>query len=258
MAEKATMADFDYMEKIQKGGVHPKMRAILIDWLVDVHLKFKLLPESLFLTVNLIDRFLSKEKVGKEKLQLVGVTCMLIASKYEEIYAPIVSDFVYITDNAYSKEEILRMERKVISILNFDLQITSSLRFLERLQRVLSVDPLFLNLSKYFLELAQVDFNMLQHSPSMQATSALYLSLKMAKVNKNWIEPLLSTFTHDEQEIRGCAKQMFVLFTKAKTSNLQAVRKKYSMPKFNEVALIQVDSASQEKKEVSQGTIWIN
>lgn len=109
------------------------MRAILIDWLVDVHLKFKLLPESLFLTINLIDRYLSRERVGKEKLQLVGVTCMLIASKYEEIYAPIVSDFVYITDNAYSKEEILRMERKIISTLNFDLQITSSLRFLERL-----------------------------------------------------------------------------------------------------------------------------
>jgi G2/mitotic-specific cyclin-B, other len=225
------------------------MRAILIDWLVDVHLKFKLLPESLFLTVNLIDRYLSREKVGKEKLQLVGVTCMLIASKYEEIYAPIVSDFVYITDNAYSKEEILRMERKVISTLNFDLQITSSLRFLERLQRVLSVDPLFLNLSKYFLELALVDFAMLSHAPSLHAAAALYLSLKMAKVNKNWIEPLLATFTHDEQEVRACAKQLFVLFTKAKTSNLQAVRKKFSLPKFNEVALIQVDS--QEKKEVS-------
>lgn len=92
----------------------------------------------------------------------------------------------------------------------------------------------------------------------MQASSALYLSLKMAKVNKNWIEPLLETFTHSESDIRACAKQMFVLFTKAKTSNLQAVRKKFSMPKFNEVALIQVDSsssaASNEKKEVSKGS----
>lgn len=62
------MPDSDYMERMQKGGIHPKMRAILIDWLVDVHLKFKLLPESLYLTVNLIDRYLSKERVGKEKL----------------------------------------------------------------------------------------------------------------------------------------------------------------------------------------------
>lgn len=86
------------------------MRAILIDWLIEVHLKFKLLPETLFLTVNLIDRFLEKAIIQRTKLQLVGVTSMLIASKYEEIYAPEVRDFVYITDKAYSKEEILKME----------------------------------------------------------------------------------------------------------------------------------------------------
>ena len=87
------------------------MRSILIDWLVEVHLKFKLVPESLYLTVNLIDRYLEREQVHRSKLQLVGVTAMLIACKYEEIYPPIVKDFVYITDNAYTKEEILEQER---------------------------------------------------------------------------------------------------------------------------------------------------
>ena len=97
------------------------MRAILIDWLVEVHLKFKLVPESLYLTVNLIDRYLEKEQVNRQRLQLVGVTAMLIACKYEEIYPPIVKDFVYITDNAYSKEEILEMERKMLQTLDFDI-----------------------------------------------------------------------------------------------------------------------------------------
>lgn len=87
------------------------MRAILIDWLIEVHLKFKLLPETLFLTINLIDRYLEKTVIPRTKLQLVGVTSMLISSKYEEIYAPEVRDFVYITDKAYSKEEILAMEQ---------------------------------------------------------------------------------------------------------------------------------------------------
>jgi G2/mitotic-specific cyclin-B, other len=68
--------------------VNEKMRAILIDWLVEVHLKFKLVPETLYLTVNLIDRYLERVEVMRDKLQLVGVTAMLIASKYEEIYAP--------------------------------------------------------------------------------------------------------------------------------------------------------------------------
>jgi len=68
--------------------INEKMRSILIDWLIEVHLKFKLLPETLYLTVNLIDRYLAKELIPRNKLQLVGVTSMLIASKYEEIYAP--------------------------------------------------------------------------------------------------------------------------------------------------------------------------
>ena len=83
--------------------INASMREILVDWLIEVHLKFKLLPETLYLTVNLIDRYLEKQNVLRNKLQLVGVTAMLIASKYEEISPPIVTDFVYITDNAYDK-----------------------------------------------------------------------------------------------------------------------------------------------------------
>jgi G2/mitotic-specific cyclin-B, other len=86
--------------------INEKMRAILVDWIIEVHLKFKLLPETLFITVSLIDRYLEKVQIKRNNLQLVGVTAMLIASKYEEIYAPEVRDFVYITDNAYTKEEI--------------------------------------------------------------------------------------------------------------------------------------------------------
>ena len=157
------------------------MRSILIDWLVEVHLKFKLLPETLYLTVNLIDRYLGKEQVHRSHLQLIGVTAMLIACKYEEIYPPIVKDFVYITDNAYSKEEILEMERKMLCALDFDIQITSAYRFLERYAKVLKADTLIFNLSRYLLELALVSYKMVRYSNSNLAASALYLSLKMTK-----------------------------------------------------------------------------
>lgn len=83
--------------------INDKMRAILVDWLIEVHLKFKLQAETLFITINIIDRFLEKQKVGKSRLQLVGVTALLIACKYEEIYPPEMKDFVYITDRAYTK-----------------------------------------------------------------------------------------------------------------------------------------------------------
>ena len=83
------------------------MRTVLVDWLIEVHLKFTLLPETLYLTVNLIDRYLALESVSRKRLQLVGVTAMLIASKYEEIYPPEIKDFVFVTDQAYNRDDVL-------------------------------------------------------------------------------------------------------------------------------------------------------
>lgn len=120
----------------QQNDINEKMRAILVDWIIEVHLKFKLLPETLFLTVSLIDRYLEKVAIMRTRLQLVGVTAMLIASKYEEIYAPEVRDFVYITDNAYTRKEIFEMEYSMLSELEFNLTTPSSYRFLERFAKI--------------------------------------------------------------------------------------------------------------------------
>ena len=187
--ESEYMAAPTYMEK--QADVNEKMRAILVDWLIEVHLKFKLVPESLYLTVNLIDRFLDKEQVNRQKLQLVGVTAMFIACKYEEIYPPIVKDFVYITDNAYTKEEILQMERKMLQTLDFNIQITSSFRFLERYCKVAHADSLLFNLSRYVVELSLVSYRMLKYSNSNLSASALYLSLKMTKHQNPWTDQLI-------------------------------------------------------------------
>lgn len=118
--EGGTLSNQAYMRKQQ--DINESMRAILVDWLIDVHLKFKLLPETLFLTVNLIDRYLSLKPMARGKLQLLGVAALLISTKYEEIYPPTCKDMVYITDNAYSKEDILAMESNVLIALDFNIQ----------------------------------------------------------------------------------------------------------------------------------------
>jgi hypothetical protein len=102
--EKTTSVRPNYME--HQDEINTRMRAILVDWLVQVHHKFKMVPETLYLTVNLIDRYLEKRYVSRQELQLVGVASLLIASKYEEIYIPEMSDFVYICDNAYTLDEV--------------------------------------------------------------------------------------------------------------------------------------------------------
>ena len=117
--ETSTIPKASYMKN--QNDINESMRAILVDWLVDVHLKFKLLSETLFLTVNLIDRYLSIKQIPRTKLQLIGVSAMLITTKYEEIYPPTVKDFVYITDNAYSREEVLETESEILQALDFDI-----------------------------------------------------------------------------------------------------------------------------------------
>ena len=78
--------------------ISEKMRSILVDWLIDVHVKFKLSDNTLYLAINIMDRFLCKTKLSRKKLQLLGVSAMMIACKLEEIYAPEIKDFVYISD----------------------------------------------------------------------------------------------------------------------------------------------------------------
>ena len=117
--EKKYLVNPEYMSK--QSDINNRMRAILIDWLIDVHLKYKLVPQTMYIAVNLIDRYLEKNDTNRAYLQLVGVTAMFIAYKYEEIYPPELKDFVYITDGTYVKSDVLKMENKMLASLNFDV-----------------------------------------------------------------------------------------------------------------------------------------
>ena len=188
------------------------MRAILIDWLIEVHLKFKLLPETLFLTINLIDRYLEKQVIPRTKLQLVGVTSMLISSKYEEIYAPEVRDFVYITDKAYTKEEILAMEQAILATLDFNITTPSTYRFLERFSKIANADAPLFNLARYLIELPLIEYRMLKYCPSNVAASALFLAQKiMQRGEPAWNEIIQTHSGYSESQLRPCAKDLCIL-----------------------------------------------
>ena len=102
--------------------INENVRAILVDWIISVHAKFKLLPETLYLTINLIDRYFARFVVMKADVQLVGVASLLIATKYEEIYPPTVKDFIYLTDNTYTRQQIIAMEQSILFHLEFEIQ----------------------------------------------------------------------------------------------------------------------------------------
>ncbi|KAL3922220.1 MAG: hypothetical protein SGPRY_004637, partial [Prymnesium sp.] len=232
LAQPTLLASATFMET-QK-DVNEKMRAILIDWLVEVHLKFKLMVETLYLTVNLIDRFLEKEPITRNKLQLVGVTAMFIASKYEEIYAPECRDFVYISDKAYTREQILSMEGLMLSKLGFQLTTPNAFVFLKRYCKVAGIISTTRSktelLAHYLVELTLQEYKMLQYLPSTIAASAVYLALKTMGQTP-WTAELKQHSCYTEAALLPCARDMHALHKNAPTNNLQAVRKKFAQEK---------------------------
>ncbi|GMF05499.1 unnamed protein product [Ambrosiozyma monospora] len=94
--ELKTLPDPNYLH--WQRNLRPKMRSILVDWMVEVHLKFRLLPETLYLSINIMDRFMSKESVQVDRLQLLATGALFIAAKYEEVYSPSVKNYAYVTD----------------------------------------------------------------------------------------------------------------------------------------------------------------
>jgi len=204
------------------------MRAILVDWLSEVHLKFKLLPETFFISVNIMDRFLEREKVERSKLQLVGITALMIAAKYEEIYPPELRDYAYIADNAYTKSQILQMEFKILSLLQFGFTFPTPYRFLERYIKLIGEDPSLLPQACFFAELAYLDVGLLRYPPSLIAGAGLYLALRF-KVNGDqaFEKELSEQLSLNDTELKACAKEIYSLFQSSRGSQLQAMRKKY-------------------------------
>lgn len=154
--------DPNYM--VMQDKIDEQIRSTLIDWLIQIHYNFKLLPETLFLTVNIIDRYFSIQQVSKRDVQLVGITALLIVTKYEEIYPPLLKDFIFISDNEYKAEEILEMEKKILFGLDFDVSLCTSYRFLERFSKLCKTDSVTFFLSQYMLELGLLDSKMSQFS----------------------------------------------------------------------------------------------
>jgi len=112
-------------------------------------------------------------------VQLVGVASLLIATKYEEIYPPTVKDFIYLTDNAYNRKEVLEMEQKILFSLDFCIIETSAYRFLERYSKIARADSVVFFLAQYLLELALLDSKMNQYPPSLMASAALYVAMRV-------------------------------------------------------------------------------
>lgn len=177
MVQLTTQANPDYMST--QDEVTWKMRGILVDWLIEIHSKFRLLPETIFLAVNIVDRFLSLRNVSLVKFQLVGIASLFIASKYEEVVCPSISNFLYMTDGGYDEDEMLRAERYILQQLDFNMSYPNPINFLRRISKADGYDISSRTMAKYFMEISTVDHAFLNCVPSVIAAAATWLARRV-------------------------------------------------------------------------------
>ncbi|KAA3476790.1 cyclin-A1-4-like [Gossypium australe] len=265
----------DFMDMVQK-DINANMRAILIDWLVEVSYgrlqntravyviqeitlssycfrdifvteEYRLVPETLFLTVNYIDRYLSGNSINRQQLQLLGVACMMIASlfhvsKYEEVSAPQVEEFCYVTDNTYCKDEILQMESSVLNYLKFEMTVPTTKFFLRQFvcaaEMINQVQLLqFECLANYIAELSLLEYTMLHYAPSLIAASAAFLARFILSPSRKPWDSVLGHYTlYQPSDFGNCVKALHHLYRNGGGANLPAIREKYSQHKYKFVA----------------------
>ncbi|GMF53307.1 unnamed protein product [Phytophthora fragariaefolia] len=220
-------------------SVRPKMRAVLVDWLVEVHQRFELEAQTLYLTVNYIDRYLAQVSVKSQRFQLVGVAALLIASKFEEIYPCDMDDLLYICERSYSKADLVDCERDLLNIFKFNLAVPSVSSFLGYyLEHFEEEDELIGQLSGYFAECSLLDFGFCaKYEPSLVACACLLAAYCYIE---NQTPPLVWNYRLEEltgyavETILPCAQELWSILIEP--SDMTAVATKYSAKEFGEVA----------------------
>lgn len=223
---------------IGQSQITEKHRLKLVDWIIEVSQKFELKEETLFLIINLVDRYLSTTNLDLDKLQLLGCSAMFLGAKYQEIYPPELRDYVYISNHICKKEAILKMESDILKKLSWSMLIVSPLYFYNRIYFICANSIKELDSPKYaklyftglyILELSLLEYKMLKYTPSIIASAAMLLARKMLDFNPIWPKQLLSSqgFT-GTNAINECAKELLTLIKNERVATLVGLRKKFS------------------------------
>ncbi|KAL4881547.1 cyclin-like protein [Aspergillus karnatakaensis] len=231
--EMETLPNPQYIE--HQPDLEWKMRGILVDWLIEVHTRFRLLPETLFLAVNLIDRFLSAEVVALDRLQLVGVAAMFIASKYEEVLSPHVANFSHVADETFSDREILDAERHILATLEYNLSYPNPMNFLRRISKADNYDIQTRTLGKYLMEISLLDHRFLGYPQSQVSAAAMYLA-RLILDRGPWDATLAHYAGYTEEEIDPIFRLMVDYLHRPVCH--EAFFKKYASKKFLKASIM--------------------
>jgi hypothetical protein len=230
--------------------LNENMRSKLVDWLVDVSFRFKLLDETLFAGIWIMDRYFAKEiETKKSMLQLIGVACLMISSKMEEVYPPSLEDYLKVCDGAYSDVEILDMEAHILSILQFDISVTSSLILFRFFTKNLSISKKSCFFGEYLLHSALLDMKSFKYSQNQLSAGAIFLVNKMFKEGIKWEPELYELTKISESKVKVVAKELYKILKRVSVKDWGAVKRKFSRVEVLEVAKFKVERVSKSSKK---------
>jgi len=242
LREKEVMDAIDCNYMSRQDNVSARMRTVLVDWMVEVQLKFRMTSETLYLSVNIVDKFLQRRKITRDNLQLLGVTALFIAAKFEEIYSVEINDLAFITDNACNADDIIRFEGEVLTTIGWNLTTPCPLHFLRRYSKAAGNDGPLHTMSKYLLELSLGFYHMLKYLPSTQAAAAVLLTRHLSNAAPYWSDSVKYHSGYREDEIIECARAMLEL-VKHPDPKFRLVYRKYCGPKLCSVSRVAADNA---------------
>ncbi|XP_078001126.1 uncharacterized protein LOC144453670 [Glandiceps talaboti] len=213
-------------------------RSVLLDWLISVQCHLRLNDETLHLTVCMFDSFMSVSPISLEKLQLLGITCLLIAAKIEERYAPEIDMLCFLTDYTYSKKEVIRMEILVLKALKFDLFYPTCVNFYDLYVEAATEfvqnynDKILIeNAAKYIMDLSICSPYVLNFPPSLRAAAALSLARKIVMKDEKsavWTTSMVHATGYTDSELLVCMHIYATLLTRSSCAKQQAAKVKYN------------------------------
>ncbi|KAH3756739.1 cyclin B [Pelomyxa schiedti] len=227
----------DYTYMTRQRFVTPNMRNILVDWMVEVHHQFRLLLDTLYVAVMVVDKYLMSHEIQRAKLQLLGATALFIASKYEEVYALEAGDLVKISESVFKVEDLQKFEREVLHGIKYSLTSPTTLLFLRRFSRAAQASPEAHIVSKWLSEVAMADYSALQFGPSKTAAAAVWLSRFLCCRLPFWTPALAHYTSYRECDLTDCVNKIAEI-TRALASRTShgAVMRKYLSDKMHRVA----------------------
>ena len=258
--KKKFKPEYNYMNS--QTEINEQMRSILVDWIIDVHGKFGFTDETLYMTVLIIDRYSSIKKITRNEYQNLGISALMISCKHEEINVPKVEDFIYITDNAYNKEEVFKMEQDILNGLNYDLLYPSPIKFFEYLSLKFNFDKKQFFFGKYLMETFLLNLICIKYFPSIIACAAAYIVMKFFKL-KNYKESYLKqwymiegkegfNFIEPRCGVKDCAQEMCNFVDNIGSTNYLSCQKKYESEECCCISKLILNYAEKDDKDKSK------